>query len=128
MIVDKFLGYGLIASLLLNAGLGVGLYAQRAATKMEAAKVKPLEAQVTQLKGELTDAEKKSEGYRTALQQCEESKVRVASENAAAAAAAAASAAKATAAAEDFLNRLGSHPAGCEDILKAKVCPALMDY
>lgn len=128
MILDRLTRYGLLASLLLNAGLGVALYASHASTRMAEAKVKPLEAQVGQLKGELTNAERKAEGYRTALAKCEQEKLRVAQANADAAAQAAASAAASAAATEDYLQKLASHPSGCEAILKAQVCPALMDY
>lgn len=121
MILDKVLAYGLIASLLVNAGLGVGVYVLRADKRA-------LSAQVEPLKNELAGAEKKAEGYRTALAKCEQDKLRVAQQNADAAAAAAASAAASAAATEDYLQKLASHPEGCAEILKANVCPALMDY
>lgn len=121
MIAGKVLGYGLLASVLLNAGLGFVLYATRADNRA-------LEAQVAPLKQAVADAGRINEGYRTALQECELEKVRLAIQVADAEVRAAQAAADADAANEDFLSRMERAGEGCKAILEAKVCPLLMDY
>lgn len=98
--------------------------------KSQRADIKVLEAKVQPLENALRDSARISEGHRTALNACEAEKLRVAQANAKAAEQAAKNAQQAAEQAEDFFRVLANPPKGqqCEAFLKARICPALMDY
>lgn len=121
MVVDRVVGYAFLASLLLNIGLGVGVYAQRA-------HVRELKAEIAPLKQAVQDADRINEKYRTALQTCENEKVRLRKLTIDAWEWAAKQRDAADKGNEDFQHKLAQNPKDCAAILEAQVCPLLMDY
>lgn len=113
--------YAGIAVLVLIGYLGIRVHTLKADNAV-------LHAQVDPLKQAVNDADAINGKYRTALQQCEDSKVRVAKENFDAGRAAAENTKKQDAATEDFNKRLAKPDTTCTAIKQVQVCPALMDY
>ena len=115
--ITSALGLGCLLSLVLNVALWQSARADRAA--------------VAPLKQAATEAATIAQAHQQALMACEASKEAMREANERALAKARAEALAAEASAEEFRRRLanpGKLPKGCETILTAQVCPALMDY
>lgn len=111
------LGVGCLLSLALNVALWQSARADRAA--------------VAPLKQAAAEAVAIADTHQRALTACERSKEAMQEANDRALAKAREEALAAEASAEEYRRRLanpGKLPAGCQAILTAKVCPALLDY
>lgn len=87
-----------------------------------------IKAQAAPLRQAAKDATRLAEEYRRALQECESEKVRVHEEGEREKAKAEQAKRDAATDQEDYDRRRVNAPADCDEIRKARVCPALMDY
>ena len=106
--------------LALAAAIGFGGYQYQRAERYQ--------SQVEPLKESLRDARNASEGHRKALAACVAESLRVSEANRRALKEAAVARDLAASELEEYLRRLDSPGADCDEILKAKVCPRLMGY
>lgn len=113
--------YAILALLAAVVGLAGWNHILRADNRAMAAQVQPLRQAAK-------DAAKLDDRYRTELQQCEASKLALKQANDDAIAQAGKDAQAAFASGEAYQKTLDSSPKGCDSILKATVCPALMGY
>lgn len=114
-------GWVILVLAVLCVVLGSFAYAKHEEMKATAAMVAPL-------KQAAKDAAAIAEAHRKARQACADAAIKSVKDNQQAIARAVAGAKADAAANEEFQKRLDNAPADCDEILKAKVCPALFPY
>lgn len=105
--------------------LFVGLLGWNAILRHE---VRALKAEARPLRSAAKESERNAEGYRTALQQCENEKLANKKANADALLAVAKAATSAAQKQGQFQTLLDHPPAGCDAVLAEHLCPALAHY